>query len=351
MLLITLRDLQWRWRRFLVALGATALVLALTLVLAGVSASFGNEAARTVEALNAEAWLVPEGATGPFMSSATLPASRAEEVAAIAGSGSATPISVLRAALHHESIAGVEDVNVIGTVPGAFTAPDVVAGRAPEAAGEATVDRGLGVPVGAGIRLGTRAATVVGHTEGLSFRAGVTSVYVPLVDAQAMGYSGAALASAIVTDRMPGQAPPGLVVLDDAAVRTDLLAPIANARKTISLVLGLLFLVAALIIGSVVFLSALDRVRDFAVLKAVGAASSKLLAGVALQSLVLTLAAGIIGVLLAQVIAPVLPMHSEIGAGSYLMLAAVGIVVGVLGSIAGIRRAVTIDPASAFGGA
>lgn len=351
MLLITLRDLQWRWKRFLVALGATAIVLGLTLVLAGVSASFGNEAGRTVDALGAEAWLVPEGATGPFMSSATLPASRAAEIEAVAGARAAAPISVLRGAVEHDSLAAAEDVNLIGTRPGAFTTPALVEGRAPEVVGEATVDRSLGIGLGEQVRTGTRTLTVVGRTDGLSFRAGVPTVYVTLAEAQAIGYSGADLASAIVTEGTPEQVPPGLVLLDDAQVRADLLAPIANARKTISLVLGLLFLVAALIIGSVVFLSALDRVRDFAVLKAVGSGNGALLGGVVLQSVLLTLAAGVVGALLAQVIAPVLPMRAEIGAGAYVLLAVVGFVVAVLGSAAGVRRALNVDPALAFGGA
>lgn len=349
MLMITLRDLQWRWRRFLVALGATAIVLALTLVLAGVSASFGNEAGRTVEALHAAGWLVPEGASGPFMSSATLPASRAEEVALLAGAGGAEPIAVLRGTV--TAGAGPEDVNLVGVRPGAFTAPDVADGRAPGAVGEATVDASLGVPVGAQLQIGTRSVVVVGRTTGLSFRAGVPSVYITLQEAQAIGYSSADLASAIVTQGAPVTAPPGLVLLDDAAVRADLLAPIANARKTISLVLGLLFLVAALIIGSVVFLSALDRVRDFAVFKAIGSGSAPLFAGVALQSMLLTVAAGIVGTLLAQVIAPIMPMQAEIGGSAYVLLGVVGVVVGVLASLAGIRRALTVDPALAFGGA
>ncbi|MGI8791606.1 MAG: FtsX-like permease family protein [Acidimicrobiales bacterium] len=331
------------------ALGATAIVLALTLVLAGVSASFGNEAGRTVDALHAAGWLVPEGASGPFMSSATLPASRADEVSVVPGAGASEPVSVLRGTLSQDPVA--EDVNLIGVRAGAFTTPDLIEGRAPNIVGEATIDEGLDIDVGATVQIGSRSLLVVGRTSGLSFRAGVPSVYITLQEAQAIGYSGADLASAIVTEGVPSATPPGLVLLDGEAVKADLLAPIANARKTISLVLGLLFLVAALIIGSVVFLSALDRVQDFAVLKAIGSGSAALFAGVALQSLLLTLAAGLVGAALAQIIAPVLPMKAEIGASAYVLLAVVGVVVGMLASLAGIRRAITVDPALAFGGA
>ena len=49
MLLAAWRDLQWRRRRFLIAVLGTALVFAMTLVLAGLSAAFVNEVDRTID--------------------------------------------------------------------------------------------------------------------------------------------------------------------------------------------------------------------------------------------------------------------------------------------------------------
>src|SRR5688500_6760686 len=140
MLLIAVRDALWRWRRFLVALVATALVLSLTLVLDGVNRSFPNEARRTVAAFDAGAWVVPEGASGVFLSSTVLPADTAATIAALPGAEEASAIAVLRAALEDDS-----DVNVIGVVPGLFTDPPVIDGRAPAERGEATAERGEGL--------------------------------------------------------------------------------------------------------------------------------------------------------------------------------------------------------------
>jgi putative ABC transport system permease protein len=44
-------------------------------------------------------------------------------------------------------------------------------------------------------------------------------------------------------------------------------------------------------------------------------------------------------------------MPAEISAGSYVLLPIVAVVVGLLASLAGLRRAVGVDPALAFGGA
>ncbi len=78
MWLISLRDLEWRRRRFAIAVLATGLVLALALLLTGVRASFDNEIDRTVSSFGADQWLVVEGAVGPFTAPIGFPASRAE---------------------------------------------------------------------------------------------------------------------------------------------------------------------------------------------------------------------------------------------------------------------------------
>ena len=66
---IALRDLQWRRRRFVIAVLATSLVFGMTLLMAGADASLHNEGRRIVAALGADAWLVAGGASGPFTTS------------------------------------------------------------------------------------------------------------------------------------------------------------------------------------------------------------------------------------------------------------------------------------------
>ena len=50
----------------------------------------------------------------------------------------------------------------------------------------------------------------------------------------------------------------------------DLSRALNGARQAIALMAGLLWVVAALIVGSMIYVSALERTRDFAVFKAVG---------------------------------------------------------------------------------
>jgi hypothetical protein len=73
------RDLQWRRRRFVIAVLATSLVCGMTLPMAGADASLHNEGRRIVAALGADAWLVAGGASGP-----TLPGSASPSACACA---------------------------------------------------------------------------------------------------------------------------------------------------------------------------------------------------------------------------------------------------------------------------
>lgn len=62
---VGLRDLQWRRRRFVIAVLATSLVFGMTLLMTGADVSLHNKGRRIVAALGADAWLVADGASGP----------------------------------------------------------------------------------------------------------------------------------------------------------------------------------------------------------------------------------------------------------------------------------------------
>jgi len=66
---------------------------------------------------------------------------------------------------------------------------------------------------------------------------------------------------------------------------------------------------------------------------------------------VLSVAAALVAVVLALLLAPLFPFRMSVDASSYIFLAVIAVVVGTLASLAGLRRAVAVDPALAFGGA
>src|SRR4029079_2851611 len=92
MLRVTLRDLQWRRRRFVIAIVGTSLVFAMTLVLTGLSNGFRVEAHNTVDALGFDTYLVKSGPAGPFIGSPPFPESEVTMMARIPGVTTAVPL-------------------------------------------------------------------------------------------------------------------------------------------------------------------------------------------------------------------------------------------------------------------
>ncbi len=345
--LIGLRDLQWARRRFAIAVAATGLVFALGLVMSGVSASFDNEIQRTVRSFGADSWLVRDKSFGPFTGPATIPADRARSVRKAEGVRDADPVAVLRATTTTPSR---RNLNLIGVVPGGVGSPEGWRGRLLERGRTAIADSSLGLEVGDRLDLNGASFRVGALTDGMTYFAGIPTVTVSLRQAQRLGLDGRPLATAILTRGRPFVAPPGLELLTDHDVARDLERPVHQAKQTISLIRFLLWAVAAGIIGAIVYLSVLERLRDFAALKAIGVSARQLLGGLVLQAGVLALLSGLLAIALEEAIAPTVAMSVEVPLSTFLTLPLLAMLVGVVASILGLRRAAAVDPALAFGG-
>ena len=331
---ITLRDLQYRRRQFGIAVVGAALVFALALVLTGVSRGFHTEVDDTVGAIGADHWVVPRGVTGPFTTQSALPASLAGELP-----GEAHPFVTFG---HVARVPAGDDelVNVIG-----WDDRD-----APTAPGTAVVDDHLGVERGDTISIASRRFEVARVLERRTYFGGIPVVFLGEREAQELGFDGRPLANAIVVRGQRPQVGEEYAVLSNADVRTDLLNPIQGATQAIDVMRVLMWIVAAVIIGAVTYLSARERVRDFAVLKAVGGSSRALVVSLGAQSVLAALLAALLAVGLAQLLKPMFPLPVAIDAGAYLLLPAIAVTVGVLASLAALRRAIAVDPALAFSG-
>jgi putative ABC transport system permease protein len=344
--LIGLRDLQWGRRRFAIGVVATALVFALGLLMSGVSASFDNEIDRTVGSFDADSWVVRANSFGPFTGPATIPSSSAAAVRDLPGVRRADPVAVLRATTDTPERA---NVNLIGVVPGGVGSPQGWGGLL--ARGRAAIaDESLGLAVGDRLDLDGAGFRVAAVTSGMTYFAGIPTVTVSLRDAQRLALGGRDLATAVVTQGRPAAAPPGLALLGNGEVAADLRRPVRQAKETIALIRLLLWVVAAGIIGAVVYLSVLERVRDLAALKAIGVGTRHLVAGLVLQAGLLSLLAALLSVALEEAIAPAVAMSVEVPTSTFLTLPFVALAVGVAASMIGLRRAVAVDPALAFAG-
>jgi putative ABC transport system permease protein len=342
MLRAALRDLQWRWKRFVIAMLGVALVFAMGLIMTGLAASFSMEVDSTLHAIGAQRWAVASEASGPFNSFNPLPASAA---AGIDGS----PVMIVRQTVTQATT--VRDIIVIGVEPGGRWSPHATRGASLRGPGEAVVDRSLhGTSTGGSLSFGGHTFAVVGTVSGHSLFAGIPLVYVALADLQSIAVLGQPMATAFLFEHAPAAAPATLKLMTNRQVKADVLRPLAAARSSISFVRLLLWLVAAIVVGSVLYLQALERTRDFAVFKATGTSTAAIGAGLALQAVVLSIAAAVIAAVLATVLAPLFPLEVEIPTSGYLLLPVVTVIVGLLACSIALRRTARIDPATAFGG-
>ena len=323
------------------------MVFALTLVLAGLSSSFQAEAGRVLNGVGADSWVVPEGVKSVFTSVPVLTPSTVAEVARQPGVRRADPILVL-----HSTVGDGDgkDINLLGYADGGLGTPPLRSGRLPTSSKEVVVDSSLDAAVGSTLVIGGRRLSVVGLTKGMTVSAGLPVGYLRITDAQQLYGGGADLVTAVVTRGQPGQVPAGLDVRTREQIRQDLLRIVVGAVGALRVMLILLWCIAALVIGSVLYLSALERARDFAVYKATGWSTRTLAGGLALQAVLLSMLAAVLGIAVAQLLLPLFPLTFEVPMSARLLLPAVGLVVGLLASAAGLRRAVGVDPALAFGG-
>jgi len=343
--LIGLRDLQWARRRFAIGVVATALVFALGLLMSGVSASFDNEVRRTAASFGADRWLVAAGSFGPFTGPTAFPVADVRAVRHADGVRAADPVAILRATT---TTPKRRNLQVIGAVPGGV-GPLADAAGVVRSGRHAIVDASLGLEPGDTLALNGVDFDVVATTHGRTYFAGVPTVVVSLAAAQRLGLDGRPLATAVVTRGVPTGGVRGFSILTRGAVEADLRRPVAQAQQTISLIRWLLWLVAAGIVGAIVYLSALERTRDFAVFKAIGVSTRSLVAGVVAQAVVVALLSVGLAAVLEALMAPAAAMSVEVPAAGYLVLPLVALVIGALASAAALRRAIRIDPALAFG--
>ena len=347
MLTITLRDLQWRARRFALGVAATSLVFSMTLVLAGLVRGFNSEVQRTVDTFRGDAWVIPRGVSGPFTATSPVPDSARIRLLNAPGVRSVEPVVILR----HTARDGSKDhpVNVIAGRPGGVVDPAITDGRALARDGEAVADDRSGIGPGDTITLGRLSLKVVGRTHGLSYFAGTPVLVMSLDDGRRLAYGGATLATALITHGVPARPVAGLKVMDVAAVKKDLRKPVAGATTTIAILALILAFIAMGIIGLMTYLSGLDRLVDFAVFKAIGVRTGKLLTGLVMQVVLLAVTSALIASLIALVIAPLFPLAVELPFLTFAGLLGLAIFVGLLVSLVNVRQATRVDPALAFG--
>jgi putative ABC transport system permease protein len=348
MLIAALRDMQWRKRRFVIAILSTSLIFGMTLVLTGLANGFRVEAEKTVDSLGVDVFLVKAGASGPFVGATPFAPVDLERITSAPGVVAAAPLAYAGGTATLGD--ATRNVDIFGGPERGPGMPAVSQGRSPSTPDEVAVSSTLGRQIGDDVEIASRRLHIVGVVENSTALANLPNVFLTTQGAQQLVYGGEQLIASIGIRGTLGQIPDGYRAIDRAGAIGDLLRPLKVALDSITIVAVMLWIVAALIVGSVIYLSALERLRDFAVFKAIGVPTGSILGGLALQAIVVALCAALVGSGFSRLLGPLFPMQVIIPVQAFIALPVIAVLIGLIASAAGLRRAVSVDPALAFGG-
>lgn len=326
------RDLVHARGRFGLMTVVVLLVTVLVGLLSGLTRGLAEESTSAITGLRAER-LVFSGDEPDFSSSrvptdGTLP-------------GEPIGVATTRASTAEET----QPVTAMGVRPGSAVTPDAAGVASGVVVLTNPVAEGLGITVGdrlavAGVEL------QVGAVRGDASYSHVPVVWLDLGDWQRV--TGADGATVMATD-VPG-APQGFV---DVAL-ADSLDAIGSYRSengSLQLIRGFLFVISALVIGAFFTVWTVQRFRDVAVLKALGASTGWLLRDALGQAAIVLLAGvgcGAVAVVLAGELArDRVPFVLDIATIAPPL--AVLVVLGLLGAGLAVHRITRVDPMTALG--
>jgi putative ABC transport system permease protein len=347
MLEVTLADLVYRWRQFLIAVLGAGVVMALALLLAGLVGGITLETQNTLGGVGADHWILSTDSSGRI-GAGLLPDSVATIMARTPGVTRADPIVLLLGDIMHTRDTA-SNVNVFGVTLRGLGDPQVVTGQQLSGAGQVVADTSAGLKVGSHIHIGALGFRVVGLVEGRTLLAGVPVLYMTVHDAQALGLGGRPFSSAVAVSGQPARVPAGLQVFTTAVVEQLTISGLSGAVASINNTKALMFAVAAIIIAALMYVSALQRVRDFAVLKALGSSTGALFGSLILQAVIVSLLAAAFASVICHFMDGLFQQQVAIPTGTFYALPLVAVLVGLLSSLVALRQATGADPAAAFG--
>ena len=351
MLTITLHDLRFRARQFVIAVVGAGLVFAMTLLLSGMAAGFSVEINQTVQAMGAQSWVLAAGSVGSGRGAVPHPGVGRLSSGARPRCAPGRP--------RDRRPPGRRDQRPPGTecephrLPPRWTRGAGQRNHRAERGGngQAVVDARMKLGVGQIFEVSGHGFRVVGVVADRTLLGGVPNAYVTLADAQAVVFGGRALIGGVLTTGVPTTVPAGYGVYTNAQVEQASLAQLASAVSSINNSKFFMWVIAAIIVAALVYVTALERTRDFAVLKALGSSTRLLFVGLAAQAVAVALAAAVIAAILSNFMTGIFAQPVDIPGNAFIVLPLSALVVGLLASLAALRRAASVDPAAAFAGA
>ena len=397
MINLAARDILHGWGKFVFTGVGLGLLIGVTLSMAGIYRGLVDDGQALLSIGGADLWVVQRDTLGPYAEPSSVRDDAYRSLLGVPGVAAAGNVTYLTMQVQHAG--GEVRVMLVGFEPGHPGEPDyLVAGRPiTRSHYEAVADVRAGLRVGERIRIRRHEYTVVGLTRRMVSSGGDPMIFVPLKDAQEVQFlkdndalvNERARTAANPAFNRPGV--PGLleavqasqasshnvnVVLlrlapsaDEAVVagqirrwkhleaytRADmeeiLVAKlIATSAKQIFMFLVILAIVSAAIVAFIIYTMTLNKVREIAVLKLIGARNRTIAAMILQQALGLGAIGFLVGKTAATLWAPIFPKYVLLLPGDAVRGALLVLAICALASVVAIRAALRVDPATAIGG-
>lgn len=372
------RDIRFSIGRFALTCLGLSLLLGVVLSMIGIYRGLVDDALRLVRTPAADLWIVEAGRRGPFAESSRIPGGTREMIASFSGvaeAGSVTYQSI-------ETLRGNKKLRlyVVGYEPGRIGGPENIIQGRPIARShyEMVADRSTGLSLGESVRLGRHTFTVVGLTSDQVSSGGDPVAYVTLKDSQVLQFepepavarrlaaSGSPPAEEDIVNAVVARLSPGFSAAVAASnmhrwkhlsaltqtEQEDLLlkSVVEKSRKQIGLFTSILVTVSAVIISLIIYTMTMDKVREIATLKLIGAPDRVILGLIVKEAMLMATVGFGLGAVFLNLVKDRFPKRVMLQPEDALLLGLIVIVVCLLSSALGVRLALKIDPAEALGG-
>ncbi|TIP10433.1 ABC transporter permease [Mesorhizobium sp.] len=372
------RDIRHGLGRFLLTCVGLGLLLGVVLAMIGIYRGLVVEALTIARAPGVDLWVVEANTRGPFAEASRIPADTREAIARIAGVAAAGSITYQTVeAEYQERKLRLYVIGYEPTRPGG--PPEIEEGHAiARSHFEMVADRSSGLVPKDRVRLGRDTFTVVGSTSRQVSSGGDPAVYITLQDAQKLQFdlappatrvqlargaasTGRDTVNAVVARLHPNASPDAVAqtvrrwkhlaaVTQEAQELILTRSLVDRARRQIGLFTSLLLTVSAVIIALIIYTMTMEKLKQIATLKLIGAPDRTIIGMIVQQALALGSIGFAIGATLIASIKDYFPRRVVLEPDNVLALGAIVIVVCLLASALGVRAALRIDPATALGG-
>ena len=371
------RDVRHNLFRFLLTCFGLSLLLSVVLAMIGIYRGIVVDALTVARNHGVDLWVVESGSRGPFAEASRIPGDSREGIARLAGVTAAGSVTyqTVEAERRNQKVR----LYVIGFEPGRPGGPlHIAVGRTiAKSHFEMVADRRSALQLGDRVKLGRTILTVVGLTDNLVASGGDPVAFITLLDAQKLQFElappaarvqlarGAEGASKDTVNAVVARVAQGanldavaesarrwrhLAVLTQAEQERVLSESLVDrARRQIGMSTSILLLVSAVIIALIIYTMTMEKLRQIAMLKLIGAPDRTIVGMIVQQALALGLTGFAFGALLIANIKDYFPRRVVLDLDNVLALGGVVVLVCLLSSALGVRAALKADPATALG--